>query len=128
MDKKILIADDEEGIRDLFRFLLEPQGFEVFTACDGVEAVEVVKKNFLDIVFLDVHMPEMRGPEALKIIKKIKPEQVVVIFSSSSDPNFVFESEAKQHGAFECMYKPFNIDDLLEIIERALGGISTDQL
>ncbi len=90
MDKKILIADDEEGIRDLFRFLLETQGFEVFTANDGVEAVEVVKKNSLDIVFLDVHMPKMRGPEALKIIKEIKPEQVVVIFSSSSGSEFCF--------------------------------------
>ncbi len=46
MDRKILIADDEEGIRDLFRFLLEPQGFEVFTARDGAEAVEVVEKEF----------------------------------------------------------------------------------
>ncbi len=121
MDKKILIADDEEGIRDLFRFILEPRGFEVFTAHDGEEAVEIVKKNNLDIVFLDVHMPVMRGPEALKIIKEIKPELVVVIFSSSSDPNFVFESEAMKLGAFDCMYKPFNIDDLLQIIERILG-------
>jgi DNA-binding NtrC family response regulator len=126
MDKKVLIADDEEGIRDLFRFLLEPEGFEVYTARNGIEAVEVVKNNYLDIVFLDVHMPGMRGPEALSIIKKIKPEQTVVIFSSSSDPNFVFESEAKEHGAFDCMYKPFNIDDLLEIIERASGGINRD--
>ncbi len=121
MDKKILIADDEEGMRDLFRFLLEPQGFEVFTARDGTEAVELVKKNSLDIVCLDVHMPVMNGLEAFKMIKKIKPEQVVVIFSSSSDPDFVCETEAKNLGAFECLYKPFNIDDLMVIIRRALG-------
>jgi DNA-binding NtrC family response regulator len=121
LNKKILIADDEEGIRDLFRFLLEPQGFEVFTARDGAEAIEMVKNNFLDIVCLDVHMPVIRGSEAFKMIKKIKPEQVVIIFSSSSDPDFVFESEAKNLGAFECLYKPFNIDDLLVIIERALN-------
>jgi len=117
--KKILIADDEKGIRDLFRFLLEPQGFQVFTANDGIEAIEMVKKDNFDIVFLDVHMPRMRGPEALKIIKQIKPNQIVVVFSSSSDPNFVFEEKALQLGAYACLYKPVNVDEILNVIKSA---------
>ncbi len=124
MDKKILIADDEEGIRDLFCYLLEPQGFKIYTARNGMEAVEVVKNNFLDIVFLDIHMPVMGGLEALKIIKIIKPELKVVIFSSCPDPNFVFESKDSQYSIFECLYKPFNIDELQETIERVLGEIN----
>lgn len=120
MKKKILIADDEQGIRDLFRFLLEAEDFEVYTANDGFEAVEMVRNESFDIVFLDVHMPRMRGPEALKKIKELNPSQPVVIFSSSSDPNYIFESESKNYGAFDCLYKPFNIDDLLKVIESVL--------
>ena len=124
MKIRILVVDDEQGIRDMFRFLLEPQGFEVFTACDGQEAVEMVTKGKYDLIFLDVHMPKMRGPEALKAIKKIRPDQLVVIFSSSSDPNYVFETEAKHLGAFDCLYKPCDIDDILKVVDAALhqGG------
>lgn len=120
MKTRLLIADDEQGIRDLFYFLLESQGFEVFTAQDGLAAIEMVTNDSFDLVFLDIHMPKMKGPEALKIIKRIQPEVPVVIFSSSCDPEFIFETEAKQCGAFDCLYKPFNIDDLLKVIARAL--------
>ncbi len=113
---KILIIDDEQGIRDLFYFLLKPLGFEVLTAKNGVEGIEIFKKDNIDIVFLDVHMPGLQGPAVLKIIKQIKPDQVVVIFSSSSDPNFIFETEAKNLGAYTCLYKPFDIEGILKIV------------
>ena len=120
MKKKILVIDDEKGIRDLFRFLLEPQGFDVSTADDGIEGIEMVKKDSFDIIFLDVHMPRMQGPEALKIIKRLHPDQIVIIFSSSSDPNFTFESEARELGAYTCLYKPVDIEDILKVIKKAL--------
>jgi DNA-binding NtrC family response regulator len=124
MKKRLLIADDEQGIRDLFCFLLDSERFEVITVSDGMAAVEMVKNGFFDLVCLDIHMPKMKGPEALKIIKEMKPDLTVVIFSSSCDPEFVFETEAKQNGAFDCLYKPFNVDDLMAVIDRALcnGG------
>ncbi len=117
--KKILVVDDEKGIRDLFKFLLEPQGFAVFTANDGLEGVEMVKKDAFDIIFLDVHMPRMRGPEALKIIKQLRPTQIVVVFSSSSDPTYTFENKAKELGAYTCLYKPVDINEIFTIIEKA---------
>lgn len=119
--KRILIVDDEKGIQDLFRFLLEPQGFEVFTANDGVEGVEMVKKDSFDIIFLDVHMPRMRGPESLKIIKQLRPNQMVIVCSSSSDPNFTFEDKVKELGAYTCLYKPVNIDEIFDIINKVVG-------
>lgn len=118
MKRKILIIDDEKGIKDLFRFLLEPLNYEVFTADDGIEGVEMVKQQLFDLVFLDVHMPRMRGPEALRHIKEIRPEQGVVVFSSSSDPNFEFESQAVKLGAFTCLYKPADINEILDVIEK----------
>ena len=120
MKKHILVIDDEQGIRDLMCFLLEPLGFKVTTAKNGLEGVAMFKKSFFDIVFLDVHMPKLRGPETLKMIKDLEPEQIVIMFSSSSDPEHFFEEKAKNAGAFECIYKPFDIDDLQETIDKAL--------
>ncbi|OGS43101.1 MAG: hypothetical protein A2539_09445 [Elusimicrobia bacterium RIFOXYD2_FULL_34_15] len=117
---KILVIDDEQGIRDLFKFLLEPLGYQVFAACDGLEGIEMVKKSEFDIIFLDVHMPKMQGPEVLKIIKEMKPTHVVIIFSSSSDPNHLFESKAKELGAYTCIYKPMDVNEILDIINKAL--------
>lgn len=118
--KKILIIDDEQGIRDMFRFLLQRHGFEVYTANDGVEGVMMVEKDNFDIVFLDVHMPRMAGPETLRRIKEIKPNLPVIIFSSSSDSTFAFEEKAVQLGAFACLYKPAEISDIIRVIEKAV--------
>ncbi|MFN3966647.1 MAG: response regulator [Endomicrobiia bacterium] len=124
---KILVIDDEQGIRDLFYLLLQPIGFEVITAKDGIEGIETFKKDNFDIVFLDVHMPGLQGPSVLKKIKEIKPDQIVVIFSSSSDPNFVFEEEAtKKLGAYTCLYKPFDIKGILKIINEIQNKNKTE--
>lgn len=121
MKRKILVIDDEPGIRDLFSYFLQPHNIEVTTAADGIEGLGKLKDDAFDLVFLDVHMPKMRGPEVLKEIKKIKPKQVVIIFSSSSDPAYVFESNAKRLGAFECLFKPFLIDDIMGIMEKGFA-------
>lgn len=117
--KRILVIDDESGYREFYKFLLEPLGYEVMTAADGREGLDMAAAREYDIIFLDVHMPKMRGPEVLAQIKKIRPSQIVVIFSSSSDPSFLFEDQAKTMGAFECMYKPVDLDDLLRIMKKA---------
>lgn len=120
-NKKILVTDDEQGMRDLVVFLLEPYGIKVKTAQNGLEAVDLIKNEDFDLIFLDVHMPKMNGIEALKQIKNIKPEQIVIIFSSSSDPDFKDEEEAKRLGAFYCLYKPFTIDNLFKIMDKVMG-------
>ncbi len=118
----ILVVDDEQGIRDLFKFMLEPEGFKIDTAEDGEKGLELYEKGKYDIVFLDVHMPKMRGPEALKKIKKINPGQEVVVFSSSSDPEFIFEKQAEKAGAAKCIYKPFTVDEVLKIVNNIMEG------
>jgi two-component system response regulator AtoC len=118
---KILVVDDEAGVRDFLKFLLEPLGYEIHTANNGTEAIAIVFKEEFDIIFMDVHMPGMSGIEALEKIKKMRPEQSVVIFSSSSDPFYVLESQAKQKGALECLFKPFELDDVLKMIDKVRG-------
>jgi CheY-like chemotaxis protein len=119
--KCILIADDEEGIRDLFRFTLEPLGVEVFTATDGWEALEAVRARSFDLVILDVHMPRLSGPEALVKIRELRPTQRVLVVSSSSDASHAFEQRASEFGASACLYKPVELDELLGAIDRALS-------
>lgn len=116
--KHILIVDDEEGFHDLFRFILEPLGFIVHSAYDGVEGRERLKERDYDIIFLDVHMPRMTGPELLKLIKEIKPLQLVVMMSSGSDPSQAVEKAAEALGAAACIFKPFELDQIMENIKR----------
>lgn len=117
--KKVLVIDDEQGIRDMLRFLLEGQGYDVVTAEDGVQGLEKVKESAFDVIFLDVHMPNMGGEETLSAIKKLRPAQPVVIFSSSSDPTHAFEINAEKSGVVCCMYKPVEIDEIFEAMKRA---------
>lgn len=119
---KILIIDDEKGYRDFYKFILEPMGYAVETAVDGEEGLQMATSRPYDLIFLDVHMPKMKGPEVLARIREIRPEQVVVIFSSSSDPTFSFEKTARELGAFECLYKPVDLDDILKVMKKALGA------
>jgi CheY-like chemotaxis protein len=89
--RSILVADDEQGIRDLLHFVLEPLGFEVVTVSDGVDAVEEIKRRAFDLIILDVHMPALSGPDALKIIRELRPSQRVLVVSSGSDASQSFE-------------------------------------
>jgi len=78
-ESEILVVDDERGFHDLFRFILEPMGFSVSSAYDGIEGLDLVKKRDYNTVFLDVHMPKMTGPELLSLIMKIRsfePEHI----------------------------------------------------
>jgi len=116
-ERHILIVDDEQGFHDLFRFVLEPLRFSVHSAYDGVEGLERFRERDYEMVFLDVHMPKMTGPELMKLLKEIKPLQPVVIMSSGSDPRQVFEKAVKEMGAVACMYKPFELDQVMKHLE-----------
>ena len=94
-------------------------GFEVFSAADGLEGIKMAEEREYVLIILDVHMPKMRGPEVLKRIKEFRPEQVVVVFSSSSDPYMVFEKQAKKSGSFDCLYKPVDLEDILKVMTNA---------
>jgi CheY-like chemotaxis protein len=114
-----LLADDEQGFHDLFHFTFEPLGFEVVTVADGHQAVDVVREHAFDLVILDVHMPRMGGAEALQRIREIRPNQKILMISSS-DIAQSLEAQMAASGAVECLYKPMDLDELLSIVERLL--------
>ncbi|WP_224373010.1 response regulator [Hyalangium versicolor] len=120
----ILVADDEQGIRDLFQFTLEPLGVELVMAVDGWEAFQIIQTRSFDLVILDVHMPRLSGPELLEKIRELRPEQKVLVVSSSSDASHSFEERVTASGAAICLFKPVELDVLLGTIERTLSGES----
>lgn len=120
MGGKILIVDDEETIRSLLRLTLEDEGFEIFEAENGPEAVQKAKEIKPDLILLDVMMPGMLGYEVCEIIKN-DPEvshAVVIFLSSRSNPTA--ELTGKMKGADHYLTKPFKPKDLKEKVKQAL--------
>ena len=111
----ILIADDEEGLRFSLASILEMDGYDVQTAGDGLAALELVKENDFDIAFFDIRMPGMNGVETLKKIKIASPKTIVVMMTAYAMNDLIKESVAE--GAFACISKPFEIEDILNTVK-----------
>lgn len=112
---RILIADDEKEIRDLFVESLSRQGFEVVAAKDGREAVEVIKKGGVSAAFLDIRMPGLNGIEALQEIVEISPGTQVVMITGHYEDSTV--NEALRKGSCLCLMKPFKVRDVLALLD-----------
>jgi len=112
---RILIADDEKDIRDLFMDSLQPHGFDVQAAKDGRQAIDIIQNGHIDIVFLDIRMPGLNGVDILREIKQTKPETHVVMITGHCDDAQVHE--ALDLGSFLCLIKPFKVHDLLGLID-----------
>ena len=114
--RSVLVVDDEQGYLDLYRYVMEPMGIEVMCATNGREAVEKVMESPYHLILLDVHMPVMTGPEAFRLIRQIRPDQKVVVFSSSSDATNSQENEMLKQGVVGCLYKPVVIEEIEKVL------------
>lgn len=112
---KILIADDEEGLRLSMAGIMEFEGHDVVTACDGHEAIEQVRKGSFDIAFLDIRMPGINGVDTFREVKKLSPETVVVMMTGYAVNELV--REALQEGAYACVNKPFDMERIIDTIK-----------
>ncbi len=113
---KILVVDDEEIIRKLLWEVLLEDGHKVACANNGREAVVKVRQENFDMIFSDVHMPEMNGLEAVKIIKKLDKKVIIVMMDSFPD---VMSVLAQEEGAITCIHKPFELQEIRDIIREA---------
>lgn len=118
-DINILVVDDEEIMRSLFTDILQDKGYTVVAVCDGREAQEKARDTFFDVAFVDVHMPVMNGVQTLRAIKEISPKTAIVMMDSFPD---VLLDEAERDGAISCIHKPFDIKEVIEVIEEAIEG------
>lgn len=117
--KNILIADDEQEIRYFLTELLKKEGYLVFAATNGKEAVEITKNKPIDLAVLDIKMPEMDGITALKLIKKIDRNIEILIITGYGDLQNLRKLIVKE-GAFDYLLKPFALSDIKHCIKRAL--------
>src|SRR5262245_36555878 len=118
MAASLLIADDELNIRELLRRGFKQCGYEVTLAADGTEALEHLRKTEFDLVFTDIRMPGVDGIAVLKAAKDLSPAIEVVVATAFADLDTAVA--CVRGGAFDFVYKPFNIDDVQATVARAL--------
>ena len=116
-EKRLLIVDDEENMRELLKDFFEDEGFKVEVAADGMQALEKMDKS-VNIVISDNRMPVMEGMELLDKIKEEYPETQVIIITAYSTPKLAVE--AYKRGAAAYITKPFNPDELLKKVKEIL--------
>ncbi len=114
--KKILVADDEMSIRLLYSEELKEEGYEVYLAANGREALEIVRTIPLDLVILDIKMPEMDGIEALRQIKEQHPDLPVVLSTAYGEYKQDFATWASD----EYLVKSSDLEDLKAVVKRHL--------
>jgi len=120
---KILIADDEMRIRVLLNDFLTREGYKVYEAEDGVQAVDMAKKTKYDLIILDVMMPNMDGLEACIKIRKFSDAQIMMLTARSED---IDELSGFDMGADDYVTKPFNPITLVARINARMKRVSDE--
>ena len=116
--KLILIVDDEPSMRKNMADLLDNEGYKYIEASDGEEAISMVVSKIPDLVLLDINLPKIDGINALKEIVKHFPQMPVIIFTAFGTSERAIS--AMKSGAFDYLEKPFELDDFLITVKRAI--------
>ncbi len=115
---KVLVVDDERPVRDLISRVLGSKGYECVGATDGLDALQKLAMKRFDVVLLDIRMPEMSGMEVLPTISAQYPDACVIMSTAVVDMKTALQ--ALEKGACEYVTKPFDTEDLVMRVERAL--------
>ena len=115
---RILVVDDEENIREVIKEYAEFEGHQVSEACDGMQAIEMVKNNDYDIIIMDVMMPRLDGYSACKEIRKIKQIPVLMLSARGEEYDKLAGLEG---GADDYVVKPFSPRELVARVRAVLN-------
>ena len=115
MKKSILICDDEEGIRESLKLILE-KDYDLTFAQNGDEAIQMMKDSPTDITILDIKMPKKDGLETLKELKKISPSSKVIIATGYKSVEIA--QEAISLGAMDYIVKPFDREKIRKVVQK----------
>jgi len=115
---KILVADDDEGVRVGLVANLELEGYEVAEARDGAEAIKMIAAHNYDLIVSDVVMPSATGVEVLSVVRQQQLDTPFILVSAFVSEDLV--TRALGDGLFAMLYKPFAMDRILEVVARAL--------
>jgi two-component system, NtrC family, response regulator HydG len=116
--KTILLVDDHKPFRDSLAKILGGEGFRVFPASDGEEALNILRKESIHLVLTDLKMPKMDGVELLKVAKTIRPEIEVILITGYGTVDTAVT--AMKDGAFDFIQKPFKPREILKLVRKAV--------
>ena len=118
---RILVIDDEHGVRRAVRIVLERSGYRVREATSGLEALRLWHEDESDLVITDIHMPEMDGLEMIRQLHALSPDLPVIAVSGSGEmASRDLLKDAGLSGPIRTLDKPFKITELLECVREAL--------
>ncbi len=117
MRYKILVAEDDESIVELLKLYLENEGYEVYAAGDGLQAMDILSKTDIDLAVLDIMMPKLNGYEVTKKIRAVSHIPILILSAKNLDSDKIIGLDL---GADDYMTKPFNP---LEIIARVKAAL-----
>jgi DNA-binding response OmpR family regulator len=115
--KRILVVDDQPGVRTFIQIDLRLRGFDVLTAGSGEEALRIIHAEKPDIMLLDILMPGMSG---FDVLEKLRAFSVMPVIAFSASPEN--KTPAMRAGASQFMHKPFDPDEMARIVESLLNG------
>ncbi|MCA9811817.1 MAG: response regulator [Nitrosarchaeum sp.] len=116
-NKTILIADDDLDVLESTQYMLLDEGYEVITAHNGAEAVDMYKRHNPDIVFLDIRMPVLNGYEAFFDIKKYDSNAKIIFITAFSIDSKKTE-KTRDEGLLELLHKPIEFNQIIKIIQK----------
>ncbi|MFO8088841.1 MAG: sigma-54 dependent transcriptional regulator [Desulfatiglandaceae bacterium] len=121
LDKKnnvsILVVDDERGIRQSLKMFLQ-DFYNVYVAGTGSEAVEIISKKSIDVILLDIRLPDVDGVELIKVLKDIDPDPEIIMVTAIKEVESAVQ--AMKSGAFDYLVKPFVVEDIKISVSRAI--------
>jgi two-component system response regulator PilR (NtrC family) len=118
LEDKILVADDEQSMREFLDIMLKKEGYRVTLAGNGEEVLKLIDKDIFDLVLLDIRMPKMDGIAVLKKIKAASPETIVIMITAYASADTAIK--AMKEGAYDYITKPFKVEEIKVIIKNAL--------
>ena len=116
--RKILIVDDQFGIRILLNEIFQKEGYITYEAANGEQALRIVKNEHPELVILDMKIPGMDGLDILKHIRRDYDDIKVIIMTAYGELDMI--QEAMEYGAITHFAKPFDIDELIEAVQKQL--------
>ena len=119
--KKILVVDDEPNILRLTTYRLEKLGYDILTAVNGKEAFDTIQNEKPDLVLLDLLLPVMSGIDVCKKAKNDEKLKQIPIILFTADSNTMTAERARKFGADDYITKPFDPDELIEKVKKAIG-------
>jgi len=118
LEDRILVADDEQSMREFLDIMLKKEGYNVSLASNGEEVLKLIDKDLFDLILLDIRMPRLDGIGVLKKIKTASPETIVIMITAYASADTAIK--AMKEGAYDYITKPFKVDEIKLIIKNAL--------